>query len=311
MKKYGKFLYLIIFIILIVTLGFLFYKVSRENKSNENENQKNKVFSEIKYLESKFIELFNDVNNINFDNYKISLSSSQKDEQENIISGNSSESSNSDDKSKESGGMSSGSDKSQSSSDNKQSFKNNQQYDLKDKGILTNDSVTDWNKIKNDVELIYNYLYTTTIDLYQLLNDQDDIIKFNKEYDNLTKAVKEENKNETLIELSKLYEYFPKFLEKDSDNQKEIIILKTKSEIFKAYSIIDYEDWEKMNEYINNASQEFMVLVTDIKYQKNVNQYNLNKIYIIINEMQNAIELKDREVFLIKYKNALEELKNV
>lgn len=311
MKKYGKFLYLIIFIILIVTLGFLFYKVSRENKSNENENQKNKVFSEIKYLESKFIELFNDVNNINFDNYKISLSSSQKDEQENIISGNSSESSNSDDKSKESGGMSSGSDKSQSSSDNKQSFKNNQQYDLKDKGILTNDSVTDWNKIKNDVELIYNYLYTTTIDLYQLLNDQDDIIKFNKEYDNLTKAVKEENKNETLIELSKLYEYFPKFLEKDSDNQKEIIILKTKSEIFKAYSIIDYEDWEKMNKYINNASQEFMVLVTDIKYQKNVNQYNLNKIYIIINEMQNAIELKDREVFLIKYKNALEELKNV
>lgn len=311
MRKYSKVLYLVIFIILIIALGFLFYKVSGVNKSNEKDNQKNKVFSEIKYLESKFVELFNDVNDINFDNYKISSSSSQKDEQENIISGNSSESSNSDDKSKESRGMSSSSDKSQSLSENKQSDKSNQQYDLKDKGILTNDSVTDWNKIKNDVELIYNYLYTTTIDLYQLLNNQDDIIGFNKEYDNLTKAVKEENKDETLIELSKLYEYFPKFLEESSDNQKEKIILKTKSEIFNAYSIIDHDDWEKVSEYINNASQEFMVLVTDIEYQKNINQYSLNKIYVIINEMQNAIELKDREVFLIKYKNALEELKNV
>ena len=37
----------------------------------------------------------------------------------------------------------------------------------------------------------------------------------------------------------------------------------------------------------------------------------INKAYVIINELQNAINLEDTDIFLIKYKNLLEELQNI
>ena len=85
----------------------------------------------------------------------------------------------------------------------------------------------------------------------------------------------------------------------------------TKNNIFRAYSILDKEEWNTISENINNATQEFTKLVTDVSNKESGNQYNINKTYIIINELQNAVTLKDKEVFLIKYKNLLEELQNM
>ena len=54
-----------------------------------------------------------------------------------------------------------------------------------------------------------------------------------------------------------------------------------------------------------------MKIVTNIGQEEKHSKYNINKSYIIINEMQNAVTLKDRNIFLIKYKNLLEELQNI
>lgn len=191
------------------------------------------------------------------------------------------------------------------------SSKKNKQYNLEEKGILTKDSEINWEQIKNDVEKIYTSLYSTTIDLYKTQNNQTDIVNFNKEYDNLTKAVKNENKDDTLMELSLLYDYLPKFVDNCSNEEKDKVVIKTKNAIFKAYSILDKEEWTTISENINTASQEFTKLVTNVDNQKNVNQYNVNKAYIMINELQNAILIRDKDVFLIKYKNLLEELQNI
>lgn len=164
---------------------------------------------------------------------------------------------------------------------------------------------------KKDVEKIYTSLYSTTLDLYQTSLNQQDIVNFNKEYDNLTKAVKEENKDATLIELVKLYDYIPKFIENCTDDEKEKIVIKTKNDLFKAYSILDKENWNEISDNVNNSTQEFTKLVTNINTKEIGKQYNINKIYVIINELQNAITLKDKDIFLIKYKNLLEELQNI
>ena len=158
---------------------------------------------------------------------------------------------------------------------------------------------------------MYTSLYPTTLDLYQTSINQQDIISFNKEYDNLVKAVKEENKENSLKELTILYDYLPKFIESCTNSEKEKTIIKTKNNIFKAYSILDKEEWNDISDSINNATQEFAKLITDSNNKQNGNQYNINNIYIIINELQNATTLKDKEVFLIKYKNLLEELQNL
>ena len=50
--------------------------------------------------------------------------------------------------------------------------------------------------------------------------------------------------------------------------------------------------------------------MTNINIDKN-KMHTVNKAYVIINEMQNAVDIKDTSVFLIKYKNLLEELDNI
>lgn len=305
MKKYTIIAYIAL-ILIILLFGFFVYKVS--GKNNSDEDAKNKTLSEVKYLESKFLNLFNQLNNINFENYTISSSEIKKEDSENKSS-NTSESSNS------AGGSSNKSEKSndlgESSEETTDSTNNNKQYNLEKTGVLTNESEIDWKQIKNDVEDIYTSLYPATLDLYQTTTNPQDIVNFNKEYDNLTKAVKDENKEDTLIELSILYDYLPKFIENCTDDEKEKIVIKTKNYIFKAYSILDKDEWATIAENINNATQEFTKIVTNVSDQENKNQYSINKVYVMANELQNAVALKDREVFLIKYKNLLEELQNI
>lgn len=301
MKKYTKIAYIALILIILLS-GFFIYKVSGKNSSNENIEEK--TLAEVKHLESEFQNLFNQLNNISFDNYKISSTEIKQEENE---AQNSTE--NEGENSEKSGN--SGNTNNSKSSETTSQTSNNKQYILEETGVLTKSSEIDWNQIKNDVERIYTSLYPTTLDLYQTSTNQQDIVNFNKEYDNLTKAVKDENKENSLKELSILYNYLPKFIEKCTDDGKEKTVIKTKNDIFKAYSVLDKEEWSTISDNINNATQEFTKLVTNINNKENGNQYNINKTYVMINELQNAVTLKDKEVFLIKYKNLLEELQNI
>lgn len=298
MKKYKKIAYITLILIIFIS-GFFIYKVFGKNNSNDNLNEK--TLEEVKQLESKFQNLFNQLNNISFENFKIS-STEIKEQESQSESSSSSENSSSNNSSKE---------KSSENKDNSTSKQDNKQYKLEEVGILTNQEEINWEQIKKDVEKIYTSLYSTTLDLYQTSVNQQDIVNFNKEYDNLTKAVKEENKDATLIELVKLYDYIPKFIENCTDDEKEKIVIKTKNDLFKAYSILDKENWNEISDNVNNSTQEFTKLVTNINTKEIGKQYNINKIYVIINELQNAITLKDKDIFLIKYKNLLEELQNI
>lgn len=298
MEKYKKIAYITLILIIFIT-GFFIYKVFGKNNSNDNLNEK--TLEEVKQLESKFQNLFNQLNNISFENFKIS-STEIKEQESQSESSSSSENSSSNNSSKE---------KSSEKKDNSTSKQDNKQYKVEEVGILTNQEEINWEQIKKDVEKIYTSLYSTTLDLYQTSVNQQDIVNFNKEYDNLTKAVKEENKDATLIELVKLYDYIPKFIENCTDDEKEKIVIKTKNDLFKAYSILDKENWNEISDNVNNSTQEFTKLVTNINTKEIGKQYNINKIYVIINELQNAITLKDKDIFLIKYKNLLEELQNI
>ena len=298
MKKYTKIAY--IALILIVFLSWFFiYKVSGKNKSNESLEEKS--LSEVKHLENEFQNLFNQFNNINFENYKISSTEIKKEEDEN-------QSSTSSQKSTSNGG--SNSEKSEKS-ESSETSEDDKKYELEEVGVLTENAEIDWKQIKNDVEKIYTSLYPMTLDLYQTSTNQQDIANFNKEYDNLTKTVKNENKEESLKKLSILYEYLTKFVENCTEDEKEKTVIKTKNEIFKAYSVLDKEEWDTISDNINSATQEFTKIITNIDNKENGNQYNINKVYVMINELQNAVTLKDKEVFLIKYKNLLEELQNI
>lgn len=310
LKIYNKIAYLVI-IVIVIAAGFFLYKVFGEHDIEEQKSDK--TLSEVKYLESKFQDIFNQLNNIKFENYEISSSKVEESESsgESGSSGSGSESSSGSSSSSGGGSSSSsegGSKKAETPSDSKES---NKQFKLEETGVLTKTSDIDWKKIKNQVEVIYTSLYSTTIDLYQTSANQEDITGFNKQYDNLTKAIKEENKENSLKELSILYNYLPGFVDSCTNDEKERTVIRTKNNIFKAYSILEQENWDEVSKNINDAVQEFTKLVTNISTEEKGNQYNINKTYVMINELQNSVNLKDKEVFLIKYKNLIQELQNL
>lgn len=184
---------------------------------------------------------------------------------------------------------------------------NNQKYTLQAVGVLTEEKNIDWDSVKVEIENLYTSLPTITLDLYQLNVEQSDILNLNNEIDNLTVAIKEESKERTLNELVKVYGYIVNFEKQINDEQMRIIGLETKQNIFNAYSKLDGGDWNTIGQDVQSAIDLFSKLLTDVNLSQE-NQYLSNKIYIMLNELKNAVEKQDVDIFLIKYEKLLEEL---
>lgn len=300
MKKFKKIAFLVLFLIIII-LSFTIY--TNASKNNENDIRE-KSLSEIKYVESKLINLFNSLNNIEFENYKIS--SQEINSQKNSDSSDSSSNSNS---SKEGEGDSSSSGNNSESS-NAPLGNNNKKYSLTPSTVLSQNSDINWDYIKKEAEEVSSAMPSITLDLYDISLNQSDILNFNKEYDNLLSSIKQEDKEKTMSSLNTLYSYIPKFIKNCNNDEQYKTIINTKQYILSAYSILDSEDWDKINAQIKLAVDTYSKLITDINLETE-KQYNINKVYIMINDIQNSTTIKSKDIFLIKYKNIIEELNTI
>ena len=186
--------------------------------------------------------------------------------------------------------------------------KDNDEFILKSKGVLTSKSDINWDIVKSEVENLYLSMPTITIDLYNEDVNQNSILSFNKQYDNLASVAKDEKKVETLSQLSKLYDYLPQFVQGEDELYRTLV--ETKSNIFKGYSKLDNQNWGEISNDIKNAVDVYSRLLTNTNIDTN-KQYSINKVYIMLNELQNAVNMKDTSVFLIKYKNLMEEINNI
>ena len=305
MKKYKKFAYRFV-ILVIVVLSFTFYAtVSKDTDKIEKE----KRIAEFEYLESEIVDIFNELNNIQMSNYNVSvknITSQTKKEDEGK--------SNSDSEKNQQGGQQSGTSGSNSQNENSSSNNSNdsetkqqKEYSLKRNAILTNNEEINWDDIKNKIEIVYSSIPTITLDLYKYNINQDDILNFNKEFDNLTVIIKQNKKQDSLIQLSKLYDFMPKFSQSIYDDDLRKTMIETKSNILKAYSKLDTDNWNDISNDIKQASNLYSKLLTNPNIDQS-KQYDISKIYVMINELQNAVQVQDKQIFLIKYKNIIEEM---
>ena len=309
MKKF-KILGFIVLILIIVVLSYSIYVLAKENPQ---ENQENKILSEIRYVEAEFTDLFNTMNNIETRNYGIEIDELSKETAEKMKESESSSSEGG--QSSSSGSGSSGTEESSSntsSGENGETNQDSEKYDLKLNGVLTTTKDINWDIVKSEVENLYTSIPTMTMDLYQLNINKDEILNFNKEIDNLVTVVNEENKESTLQILSVIYDYLPKFLESAKGEDviyKKVVV--TKANIFKGYSKLDSGKWDEISQDIQNGVNTFTELLSNPDVINSNNQYSVNKIYIMLNELQNAVNMQDVSVFLIKYKNLIEEIEAV
>lgn len=309
MKKF-KILGFIVLILIIVVLSYSIYVLAKENPQ---ENQENKILSEIRYVEAEFTDLFNTMNNIETRNYGIEIDELSKETAEKMKESESSSSGGG--QSSSSGSGSSGTEESSSntsSGENGETNQDSEKYDLKLNGVLTTTKDINWDIVKSEVENLYTSIPTMTMDLYQLNINKDEILNFNKEIDNLVTVVNEENKESTLQILSVIYDYLPKFLESAKGEDviyKKVVV--TKANIFKGYSKLDSGKWDEISQDIQNGVNTFTELLSNPDVINSNNQYSVNKIYIMLNELQNAVNMQDVSVFLIKYKNLIEEVEAI
>lgn len=319
-KKMKMISFISIFVILIV-LGYVIYSnASKNNESTLND----KIKSEIEYLEVKLLNMANRMNNITVQNYKVttkeveeqsgtgeSSSKSAESGQESQSQGNGG--------SGESEGNSEGSDSESSSSggntsssggekgEDKETSKS-KEYSMERIKELSKDKEKEinWDDIQKEIEEIYAVIPTITLDLYQTNINQEDILKINSYLDELAIKAKDENEEDVLSKICDMYSCITKFADNVSDDEVYKTTIKTKEDVLKAYSKVDLDKWDEVVKDLQSGIDKFSILLTNanIEYGK---QININRIYVILNELKNAANKKDSNVFFIKYKNLLEE----
>lgn len=309
MKKSKKILICVILILIIIGSVVLASFIKAKNRNNDGQG-KDKAVSEVKYLETKLTVLLNSMNNIKYENYKVITSKiDENDTKDATKSSDKNDNSNmGDEKSKtQDKAQASGNGESDS---NSQKQGNTNKYSVERiSSMSTTSGSVDWSKIKNEIEVLYSIVPTITLDLYDLDTDKNEILKFNTELDNLTAVVKKEDKEKTLVELAKLYSFLPKYLEQVSTNEVYTNVINTKAYVVAAYSIVETENWNQVIEYINKAIESYSKVLNNVT--EDTKMYNVNRGYILLNELQNAANIKDKEIFLIKYKNLLEEFNSI
>lgn len=197
-----------------------------------------------------------------------------------------------------------------SNSGNTQGSEQSKKYSLEPIGVLSTQEEINWGSVKNEVEILYTSIPTITLDLYALNVSQDDVLGFNKEFDILTISAKAENKEETLTSLARLYEFIPKFLQNTSDDEIKKVVAESKKNLFNAYSKLDAKNWSDIAQDTKQSVENFSKLLSNTNVDS-AKQYKISKSYVMLNELQNAVQIQDESVFLIKYKNILEEINNL
>lgn len=310
-KNLKNYIFIIGAIIIILIISISIFIVYSNNK--DNKNLESKIEEEIRYLNDTLISMANKLNNINYENYVLVKEKSKtNNSNNNDQSSKESQSSSSEDKQSSgsgqssSGGSSGGSGgDSQNSSGSEQSNTTTEQYQMKQYSVLNNndnDNQIDWEYIKNKIEFFYSSWVNIVIDLHQNEVNNDDILNFGYEIDNLVASVKNENKIETLRSISKLYSYLPKYIEQTlKDNQKTYIYY-TKSSIINSYALVEQENWEEVSSQMAKAQEYFINIINNVDGN---DKNKINETYVLINETYNSISKKDKDIYYIKYKNLI------
>lgn len=303
-------------IILTILLGILIISLTGcSNSKDDTELLKTKIDSEMNYLDTQLLTMLNSANGINYRNYRVIA---EKVKQENIDSSSESGSgssqgskggSSSGESSSESSGSSGGGGDSQSGSSGS-SDSNAVNYSMEPNTMLMKDKTPDWVTLKENIETLYNAWSNITLDLYKININNDDILNFSKDLDTATTVIKNEDKKNTLLALTKLYSHLPKYLSAYSNDELKKGILNTKVNVLGAYAIIEDNNTDQLKQFMTGAEQAYLPVVNNVS-NNDGNEYNINRAYIYLKELQNSIGNTDTDIFYIKYRNLIQELNAV
>lgn len=307
-----------IFIFLLILM--LTFLTGCGNKMN-SEDAKTKAVQELDYLDTQIISISNKLNNIILDNYTITSeevtleeSGSESSNSSGGSSGGESSGSSSGSGSSSQGGESGGEQEEPSSKQESASSeqKNNITITkMESETVLDSDeNDIDWSSIKNEIDILNEAWGVIILDLSNLNVENNNILDFSSTLNDSILSIKDENKIDTLNNISKLYSFIPKF-EKDISSENGMQNVKqAKSYVINAYALVEQENWSEIESNISECEQTFKNVTNNMEYIKD-KEYKINRTYVLIKELQNSLTYKDKKLFYVKYKNLMESINTI
>lgn len=167
-----------------------------------------------------------------------------------------------------------------------------------------------WNDIKQDMNRLYTSWNSVIVDFSLLDIDNHYLTDFGKKMDELMIAIQNKEINKIENNASDLYSLLVQYTNayKSNDTLKNNIT--TKYYLIKAYTLMRTNNWTMINENVNHAVTNFYQNMNKMEVLES-QKFNLNKTYVAINELKNTVANKNRELFYIKYKIAIEEIDKI
>lgn len=282
-------------IIIIVILACVFAAFIYSHSKEESQDTKDKVEEEIDYLDIKITSLINQLNGIQLENYQITIKKVQEEE---------SKSDSTEEKQSEEGTEES----EQQEQEGTNSGKQTQITRMEKEQTVENVEEINWGAIQGEAEVFYSVWPSIVLDLYEIGVESNQIVDFSNTMDQSILSIKAKDKAKSSENLAKMYSLLPEFSNKGNIQEIKKIVIGAKSNIINAYASIEKDNWDNTVKEVTNAENKFLQIMNNIDREENKAKFNINKSYILIEELKNSLPTKDKGIFYIKYKNLIEEL---
>ncbi len=165
----------------------------------------------------------------------------------------------------------------------------------------------EWDSMLKDEKDLLESLDTVILDLSELDIKNEDVIKLSSEINNLIILTTEENISGVLYKIRDIYSLIPEYM-KTFENDTDLINKKNiKRLVISCYSLVVDGKWEEAKAEALNLETKYKEMMNDLKYAEN-NSYNLNNIYVLVEEFKNSIGLENIELISLKYITLIEKI---
>lgn len=164
-----------------------------------------------------------------------------------------------------------------------------------------------WDYIKDDVVSINDSWSTLVLDLTDVNVSNEDIIGFSNDLNNTLIAVSNEDENVLLEKLANMSEKLIVFKEVYSNNRNSIEKSKIKTGILSVFSTANSGNYTIAKEEATKLIESYKLLMNDIDYATE-NAYDLNKVYILLEEFSTGIQTENFDLIRMKYIVAVENI---
>lgn len=175
------------------------------------------------------------------------------------------------------------------------------------KGEYLEDDVINWKNVNKDAQKIGKVLDTLMLDFGEAKISNDDLNKFRTEINNLLIASGGENEQALFTSVGNLYSLLPDYFGKFSNDNNKKDIMTLKSLVLNSYINSYFLNWQDAKTNAQSAETKYKEMSDNLEYMKEYS-YSLNKIYILVEEFKNAVDLEQADLAKIKYINFIEKI---